>query len=966
MALHKSPGANVLELVPDHQMISQSAVSVLPDGLVPPSRVHFAVATDDEKAEKRDNKLGRPFTLGDSGSPSPEIAPLADILVMSSDAAKFDDFGAALERVVSLVKPDAVVLVAASTHVATPILQDAGFRTVCSVDDDKIPVVCSARTQQEHANGVGTPSRQATILEPDERTEAHGAFSKSLQRALEDQGFSVTAESLAQASNGIESKSEVLISLLELEKPIFDNLSEREYEDIKTIFSKYERLLWIARGDDPACGVIDGLSRCVGSEMEGTTTQVLHLSDNTGMQHGPALAVRILTTKSANEDEYHEHDGVLQVARIYQSPSENEAIRDHLHDSIREAKIGTDEALRLTVGKPGLLDTLHFVDDDRELTDLADHEVEIEVKATGINFRDIMAAMGFIPMTVLGLEGSGIVTRTGSLASSQFKHGDRVSFLGLGAHATKCRTDSRLAVKIPDTTSFEEAAALPVVYLTAYHALMNVSRLRKGQSVLIHAAAGGVGQAAIQIAQHLGLTIYATASSQEKRSFLTKTFQIPEDHIFYSRDASFAKGIMRVTKGRGVNCVLNSLSGELLKASWQCLAPFGTFIEIGLRDILDNAHLDMRPFAKGTTFTFLDAFGLIKEDPEYLGQIFRESFDLIRDLSFKAPSPLTVMPAGKASDAFRTIQQGKHRGKMVLSFQDDCPAPILRKAQDSLRLDPNATYLLVGGLGGLGRSLARQFVASGARNIAFLSRSGGESPEAQALIQELSVARVKTFKGDLTDAASFRTAMGHCERELPPIKGVVQMAMVLRDTVFENMSHDWWETGLKPKVHGTRHLHEYFDAERPVDFFIMCSSISGITGNPGQAQYCAGNTYQDALAHYRHSKGLKVSILPEHGFYFVSDSSRNHGSNTQVGNLGQPWHHARCRRDCGAGCDRPLQDLGGDSRYPGTHFPRPFQKHYQPPKERRRESVATSPGDHRAGHGRHHGCVRIRATLVFQ
>lgn len=849
----------MIELIPDYENLDHSVISTLPYGYIPPHRVHFAIATHDDEAGKRANSFGHVFELGDAGNPLPSEVPLADLLIVSPAAAKLDNFGAVLERAIALAKPDAVALVAASIDVAKPILQGGGFEIVSRIEDDQVPVLYSARAKPQPANGLHVTKRHATILEPDLREEASRMFSKSLKHALEAQDYQVAAKTITQASEDTTAEGTVLISLLELEKPMFANLAQQEYESIKTIFSKYKRLLWVTCGDEPALGVVDGLSRCVGSEMEGTTTQVLHLSKNTGMHHGPSLAVRIITAKSAkNEDEYHEHDGLLRVARIYRSDGENEAIRHHLYDSIRDATIEPDEALRLTVGKPGLLDTLHFIEDDRQLASLASHEVEIQVKASGINFRDIMAAMGLIPMTVLGLEGSGIVTRTGAQASSQFKKGDRVSFMGLGAHATQCRTDYRLAVKIPDTMSFEEAAALPVVYITAYHALINMSRLRKGQSVLIHAAAGGVGQAAIQIAQHLGLTIYTTAGSQEKRKLLTDMYNIPEEHIFYSRDASFAKGIMRVTNGRGVDCVLDSLSGELLKASWECLAPFGTLIEIGLRDILDNAYLDMRPFAKGTTFTFLDTFGLLQENPDFLGDILKDAFHLIHQISLKAPSPLTVQPIGTAGDAFRTIQQGKHRGKMVLSFQDDTPAPVMRKAQDSLRLDPNATYLLVGGLGGLGRSLARQFVACGARNIAFLSRSGGETPEAQALVQELSVARVKAFRGDVTDAASFRKAMDQCERELPPVKGVVQMAMVLRDTVFETMSYDSWNTGLRPKVHGTMNLHEYFNSERPVDFFIICSSISGITGNIGQAQYCAGNTYQDTLAHYRRSKGLKV------------------------------------------------------------------------------------------------------------
>ncbi|KAG8158602.1 hypothetical protein KVR01_011724 [Diaporthe batatas] len=596
--------------------------------------------------------------------------------------------------------------------------------------------------------------------------------------------------------------------------------------------------------------------------MGAITTQVLHLSNATSLHHGPSLATQIITAKNPkNEDEFHEHDGLLRIPRIFEGDNENLAIKHHLFDSVREATVMPEEALRLTVGKPGLLDTLDYVEDDRLLSDLASHEIEVQVKATGINFRDIMAAMGLIPMTVLGLEGSGIVTKVGSQAASHFGVGDRVSFMGLGAHATRCRTDYRLAVKIPDSTTFPEAAALPIVYITAYHALVNQSRLRKGESALIHAAAGGVWQAAIQVAQRLGLVIYTTVGSQKKRKLLTDTYGIPEEHIFYSRDASFAKDIMRVTGGRGVDCVLNSLSGELLKASWECLAPFGTMIEIGLRDILDKEYLDMRPFAKGTTFTFLDTFGLLKEKPDYLGGDLKDAFYFIRENSLQAPTPLSVQPFGKAGDTFRTVQQGRHRGKMVPSFEDDGPAPVLRRAQDSLRLNPDATYLLVGGLGGLGRSLARHFVECGARNIAFISRSGGETPEAQALIRELSVARVRALKGDATDAASFRAAINQCESELPAVGGVVQMAMVLRDTVFETMSYDAWNTGLRPKVQGTMNIHDCFGPERPLEFFLMCSSVSGVTGNMGQAQYCAGNTYQDTLAHYRRSKGLKATSI---------------------------------------------------------------------------------------------------------
>lgn len=186
-----------------------------------------------------------------------------------------------------------------------------------------------------------------------------------------------------------------------------------------------------------------------------------------------------------------------------------------------------------------------------------------------------MAAMGLLPMSTLGLEASGTVLAVGPTAASHFAPGDRVAVFQDGCHATRVRCNFRRAIKIPDAMNFEEASSIPITHATAYHSLVNLARLRKGQSILIHAAAGGVGQAAIQLAKYLGLVIYATVGSEDKRRLLVDEYSMPDASIFYSRDASFVKGLERVTKGRGVDCILNSLSGELLRASWGCLAPFG-------------------------------------------------------------------------------------------------------------------------------------------------------------------------------------------------------------------------------------------------------------------------------------------------------------------------------------------------------------------------------------------------------
>lgn len=471
-----------------------------------------------------------------------------------------------------------------------------------------------------------------------------------------------------------------------------------------------------------------------------------------------------------------------------------------------------------------------------------------------------MASMGLVEVFLIGHEASGTIVATGSKAADRFKIGDRVVVSGEGMHATRVRSDHRLVVKIPDSMSFEEAAVLPTVHATAYHALVNVAKLRPGQSVLIHAAAGGVGQAALQLAKYLGLVAYVTVGSEDKRALVMEKYGVPAAHIFNSRDASFVKSIKRVTGGRGVDCVLNSLSGELLRASWECVAMFGTFVEIGLRDITNNMRLDMRPFIKCTTFAFINLTNFFDDHKDIAGQILQDTFDLVHKGVLYAPSPLTAYPVGEIESAFRTMQRGKHRGKLALSFPDGARAKVYRRAKDALKLDSGATYLIVGGLGGLGRSLAREFVACGARHIAFLSRSGASTAEAREVIEELSSrgAQAKAYRADVADEASFLSAMEACSRELPPVRGVVQMAMVLRDGVLENMSHADWSVPLRPKVQGTWNLHAYFGADRPLDFFIACSSVSGVCGNAGQAQYAAGNTYQDALARYRREQGLKA------------------------------------------------------------------------------------------------------------
>ena len=848
IVLHSNPATTVVELLPNADS-SKVAVYGNVDAAAFPGQFLYAVN------ETQAGAVSDIFYLDEANRPIPSTVAAVDLIVVSPVSENMVGFEKLFEKVLLLAHPATTVICTANIETAGEILARNNFVSKLS------PSMYSQRIEST-ANGIqGRP--EIIIILPSNPHDLGTKLAIQLEVALTAREYQVQMASWEEGTVA-STQGKIIISLLEIEGSFLENLSEADFFALKGIILNAEHLIWLTYGVDPIHSLVDGLSRVVREEVAGTHFDVLHLSQDTGVEKSARLVGRILDAHS-KDSEWRDSNGMLKVGRIGIDQKLNAGVDFHLNDfeSVMPLREHTGP-LRLTVGKPGLLDTLHFIPDDRWLDEpLGELEVEIEVKASGLNFRDIMISMGVMNGGFLGFEVSGLVKSTGRMVT-RVKVGDRVAAFASGAHATLVRTKEFVCAKISDDLSYETAAAVSVVHATAYHAFVNLAKLRRGQSVLIHAAGGGVGQAAIQMAKHLGLLIYATVSSTEKRRLLIGKYDMNPDHIFSSRDTSFVLGIKRVTNNRGVDCILNSLSGELLRQSWYCLAAFGTFIELGLRDVIGNTRLDMKPFMQNTTFTLFDLVTVTEKMPNQAEDVFATVHDLVRRGILTAPYNLTTYQPGDAESAFRFMQSGRHLGKLVLTMDDKCEVPVLHKASHSLQLDSKATYLLIGGLGGLGRSLARLFVDSGACNLAFVSRSGGSSDEAKKAIAQLQTrpgVSVKAYRADVSDRSSFLQAMTECDAELPPIKGVVQMAMVLKDAVFEKMTFTDWTASLRPKVHGTRNLHEYFSSERPLDFMIFFSSIAGVVGNPGQANYAAGNTYQDELAQYRCSQGLKAVSL---------------------------------------------------------------------------------------------------------
>jgi NADPH:quinone reductase-like Zn-dependent oxidoreductase/acyl carrier protein len=485
--------------------------------------------------------------------------------------------------------------------------------------------------------------------------------------------------------------------------------------------------------------------------------------------------------------------------------------------------------------------------------------VEIAMRAAGLNFIDVMKALGIYPgmdantLPALGLECAGLLTALGKNVTG-FTVGQEVLALAPHSFSTHVIANAHLIMPKPAGLTFDEAAALPVVYLTAYYSLCHLGRMRRGERVLIHSAAGGVGLAAVQLAQHMGAEIFATAGSEEKRVYLRS---LGIRHVMDSRSLDYAEQVMAQTDGQGVDLVLNSLAGAAIPKSLAILAPYGRFLEIGKRDIYQNARLGLAPFQKNLSYFAIDLDRITRERPEFLGELFGEVMALLNNGAIK-PLPLTIFPVDQSAEAFRYMAQARHTGKIVISLADQ-NVQILPSRQETAQIKPDATYLITGGLGGLGLAVAGWLAEQGARHLMLVGRSGvgNLSPEGQLILAGLQAAgvEVKIAAADISQADQVAAFLRQITETMPPLRGVIHAAGVLDDGVLIQQTPQRIHTVMAPKAIGAWNLHRLTGGEA-LDFFVLFSSITATFGSPGQGNYAAANAFLDGLAHHRRSLGL--------------------------------------------------------------------------------------------------------------
>ena len=518
-------------------------------------------------------------------------------------------------------------------------------------------------------------------------------------------------------------------------------------------------------------------------------------------------------------------------------------------------------SLRAEISSPGEPDTLHWQAALR--LEPSPHEVEIEVAHAGLNFMNLMSALGVYPgyengRGPLGIECAGRIVRVGASVTN-VRPGDEVVAIGHRCLQKHAPVHGDLVAPKPRSLASDAAAGTPIAFLTAIYALVHLARIERGERVLVHSAAGGVGLAALQVARRAGAEVLATAGTEEKRALLRS---MGVAHVFDSR-GDFASAVRAATDGRGVDVVLNSLAGDAIAAGLECLAPYGRFVELGKRDIYGGTRVELGPFRAGLAYFAVDLDRMMHDRPALLGGMLRE---LMADLEAGKyrPLPVKTFAADDLVAAFKDLMPGIHVGKHVVSLE---PAPARVRAAPYLRsrVRGDGCYVVSGGLGALGLEVARWLARRGAGAVMLLGR-GAPTPAAQRELREIEASgtRVLTAACDVADREALAAALERARREGGPLRGVFHAAGTLADATVGEMTPERLRAPRDGKVMGAWNLDRLTEGDA-LDAFVMFSSVASLFGTPGQGNYAAANAFLDALAQHRQARGkpgLAVAFGP--------------------------------------------------------------------------------------------------------
>ncbi|KAI3325957.1 hypothetical protein HD806DRAFT_520675 [Xylariaceae sp. AK1471] len=729
-----------------------------------------------------------------------------------------------MDKVHNLLAKDGVVLALCPGDSKEVITSSETLSSVAYPVADGQASLVLAHTKPAVSDQQALKKHKFLIVEREET-----ALAPALENALHAlQGVAPTRVTLDALTADHIPAGTTVFTLCEAKKPLLSTISDADMDKVKIMTDRAASPVWVTNGNTlqggyPDYALVSGLARSLVLEQPSLRFYTFDI-DEPEMQ--PEVTARHLIATlnqrgSTVDREFVQQKGAVRVSRYVPDAGINSLFR--AKQGLEMATLALKDAglVRLGIESVGLFDTLYF----KQLTlpGLGPTEVRIRVASVGVNAKDFYVLAGQVGSAVKG-----------------FAIGDNVIAMAPTHFETIQTLPEWACFKLQLDEDLNIAATLSVPYATAIYALHHRANLRSGESVLIHSGAGGVGIAAIQIAKLAGARVFSTVSTEEKKKYLIDNLGVEPQNIFSSRDTSFQEDVLKATEGRGVDFILNSLTGDQLHATWKCAANFGRFVEIGKLDLSTAGRLEMDQFLKNTTFTAFDLSYLYNSTDERMHQtwndLLSETMMLYREGKIRAIEPLQVFDVSEATAAFRSFSSRARIGRIAINLQKPDAELRVQRLRHETVFSGEKSYIMIGCLGGLGRTISRWMVQRGAKKFVFLGRSGTAKPAAKALVDDLeaSGAQCTVVKGDICNEQDVIATVAAAEGE---IGGAIQAAMGLNEAIFSTMSNHYWHTGIDPK------------------------SISGSVGTATESNYCAANHFLDLFARHRRSQGLPAVSL---------------------------------------------------------------------------------------------------------
>ncbi|EAA36364.1 ketoacyl-synt-domain-containing protein [Neurospora crassa] len=780
-------------------------------------------------------------------------AQVFDVVILGSKAQE-------LEAAKELVDENGSIIVNGSPADADK-LQTLGFTTLQAPSDTIL-----AQTPQEiTAKQQKTLSKQVLIVE---RNADHVLNSAIAAQAKKITGLEAKRIPLESVTADIIAAHTRVISTIELENPVLSRVTEDEMKHIKTLTDNCTNLVWVTGGRlfqsaSPEHAVVYGLSRALMLEQPSLRFFVVDVDhEGTPVERSAKHVVEVLQQALIEADpdyEFVQNAGLLHVSRFVPEETLNRVFREKQGAEKLALPLKDARPFRLGTDMVGQIDSIFFRREEAKDVQLADGHVEVSVKAVGLNTKDLQA-----------INGDGDNT-SGSFCTSQYTAvvanvgtgvenlavGDRVVVMTPGYFATTESVPAWACQKLADNEDFTTLSSVPLQLSTAIYAVNNRAHVQAGESVLVITGSDiAADQAAIRVAQLAGAEVFAVGESTN----------LPSERVFTKGDKALVAKLLKATEGRGVDVVLNFANDAApISSIGNVFADCGRLVHVGKSSLAEAIATDSTLFRKSVTVTTFDIANILSlktvAGQKIRSQLLADSIALYRQGQLNLASSPKVFDVSEVRDAFRALAAKGHSGSVVVSLENEASlVPTLPLKYDTV-LSPEKSYLLVGCLGGLGRSMSKWMLARGARKFVFMGRSGTDRAPARRLVEDLELAgaQVTVVRGDVINMEDVELAVNGIDG---PIGGVIQAAMGLDEALFTTMPRDYWLTGLKPKIVGSWNLHNAIRGrDSELDFFLMTSSISGSVGTATESNYCSANYFLDVFARHRHSLGLPATSI---------------------------------------------------------------------------------------------------------